>query len=89
MPPEIAFIAAAPGSVDAERETAARPMLVCSVEQAFDVIDSLPENKRRLARWREARIALRRLYDNPQDVDLAKLAADHFRAALLAEGWLD
>ena len=62
--------------------------LVCSVEQAFDVMDSLPANKRRLPRWREARKALRRVRDNPRDGNLAKVAETAFRAALQAEDWL-
>jgi hypothetical protein len=89
MPAEIAFLAAVGDEVDAASAAPSRPTVVCSVDQAFELIDSLPEGKRRLPRWREARKALRRLRDNPDDGDLAKSAAADFRAALLAEGWFD
>jgi hypothetical protein len=89
MPAEITFLATIGDDGDTARAAPSRPTVVCSVEQAFDVIDSLPEGKRRLPRWREARKALRRLRDNPDNSGLAKSAAADFRAALLAEGWFD
>jgi hypothetical protein len=83
MPAKIAVPTATRTNANARRST-----LVCSVDQAFDVMDSLPARKRRLPCWREARKALRRARDNPQDGELANNAASAFRAALLAEEWL-
>ncbi len=83
MPAEITFVAA---TLDGE-ENAERPRLVCSVAQAFDMIDSLPPQRRRLPRWRKTRRTLRRLQDRPQDTDLARAAGAEFYAGLLAEGW--
>jgi hypothetical protein len=83
MPACIAVSTVAPEGDGARRST-----LVCSVDQAINVMDSLPARKRRLPRWRKARQALRRARDNPQDPALAGVAASAFRAALVEEEWL-